>query len=138
MPNFEERFAAFGRSIDALIDRARSGRQTKAYRSRPRRTVGERFREWRLGAGEKASEAAGAVADWRRGLDGGGARRLNILMILGAVVLTAAVTWMWTRAYSTGLTSREVQALSKMGRESAKPQPPAPAAGPWWNQATTK
>jgi hypothetical protein len=138
MASFEERFAAFGRSIDVLIERARSGRQVRPYRSaRSRRSLKDRWREWRSGAGERASVTAESVADWRRGLDSTGTRRLNVVMILSAMAVTAVATWMWTRTFSTGLSSQEVQALSKLGRGQSPALPPSPAGGPWWNQATT-
>lgn len=91
--------------------------------------------EWRQRSAERAQRIKEAAGDWWRGRESSGARRVNILMILGAVVVTAGATWWWARSGSAGLTSQEVQALSKLNREPSKGEP-APAAGPWWNQAT--
>jgi hypothetical protein len=139
MPTFEERFAAAGRAIDGLFETLRRSRQPRPYRRAPsRRPFKDRLATWRSDAGSKTSSFSSSLAEWRRGMDSAGARRFNLAVILAAMLLTATATWLVASAYAPALTGREAEALSKISSSRPPANPPAPASGPWWNQATTK
>lgn len=91
MRSFEERFAAFGRAIDRVIDRLRH-RRPKRFERRAGPTLREQAHERARNIREFFSEG-----EWRQAMvmDERGRRRLIVLgCVLGMAVAVAAPFWM--------------------------------------------
>lgn len=98
MHYFEDKFAAIGRGIDRVIERARD-RSPKRYRPRSGPTMRERWLQWRDGVRDNLrNQQAWRWRDWDPALK---RRVLGLGSVLVLVAAAAVGIWLWRSANDT-------------------------------------